>query len=794
MLRQVNASELDKMNQSISNQLTGAGKLLQAEQALGQERQNLQAMADRLLRVQRDQAAGLITMTQEEKERVKTQEDFVSASRKELDIRQQQLTFLHSQLDVTKAIAGSMLNVLNAGKLAMVGVFMAMPLLLIQADQELRNVAVSSGMGANNMARMRDSLMEGALGAARLGASTKDLLHAQQAYMDVTGRLQILSAENLSNITAMAEGTNLGYEGAAKFAAAFGQIGMSVSDTKKYTEGVVNDTERMGLNSGKVLTNITQMVDKAMGYSFQEGMGKGLETMAQQAEKLKISISGAFAAADKARTLEGSLSMASQLMVLGGNFAKTDPFKLSFLARNDPAKFQAALADMTKGMATFNSQTGAVEIGAYNMDRLRAAAEATGAPLDNLIKSSMRAAEISKMSSQLFVGTQEQRDTIMAMATLGKNGRATISIESKDIDLAKLTSAQAGLLMSEKLNLEERAKQAMGFDKQLGIFTQELKATALPLLELLNKGMKLFSGVLDGLGPTGIKWIAGLSVGALALSKAFSVGQALMYLGTGKSAGAGLFETIASKIRGNGGLAPTIPPVAPVSAPGANPLGGGVGGGTSFTSAATLAAVGVAAIGIGYGFKLAAEGAGAFATSLQGLNPAQLDAMQGGLMRLGLGIGGIVLVAAGLAATGVGPVAVGVLLGIGAGVAAIGFGVKLATDGMANMMTSIAALGSVDLSRLGGFFSTVTGFMQGDTANLGKLQEAVEGLSRTTQSTMVDELKKLWETPLKIEAKDLDFVANIEVNTILDGEKFTNKYASRFAAKIMQAAKGAGSL
>ena len=42
---------------------------------------------------------------------------------------------------------------------------------------------------------------------------------------------------------------------------------------------------------------------------------------------------------------------------MGGEFAKTDPFEILFLSRNDPAKMQEKLADMTKGLVSFRKMS-----------------------------------------------------------------------------------------------------------------------------------------------------------------------------------------------------------------------------------------------------------------------------------------------------------------------------------------------------------------------------------------------------------------------------------------------------
>ncbi len=794
MLRQVNARELDRMNQSISAQVEGSRRILDQEEQLGRARANNERLAERIRRIRDEERRGLVQLSAEERRRLKSQEDLVAETRTELALREKQLGFMRSQLDVSKAIAGSVHEWYNVGKMALLGVFAAMPAFLFEADQLLRSAAKETGLGATHMGRMRDTLMDASMRAARLGATTKEIVESQEKYLAVTGKLQLLSVQQTVSLMALAEGTALGTKGAAEMAGKMELIGYNASDTAGFLGEAVNRTEAMGLNAGKVLKTMSETLDRSRQFTFRDGVA-GLERMAQNAQRLKVSVEGTFAAADKARTLEGSLNMAANLAVLGGNFAKADPFQLSFLSRNDPAKFQEALAGMTKGMATFNRQSGQMEVSAYNMDRLRAAAEATGQPFDDLIKSATEAGKLDIMKGQLFVGSKEQREMIMSMAQMGKNGRATIMLQGKDIDISKLSNEHLRMLTAEKTTLEERAKQAQGFDKTWSVFVQELKATAMPLLETTNSLLKGVHTVMDKvhnvLGDSGMRWVLGLTAGAFALSKAFTVGRGLMGLGGASAGGGGLFSGIMGKFFGKGGGAPT-PPVVPPGGGTGGRIGSLLGGG-GLGGAATMLAAGGAAVGLGYGFKLAAEGAATFATALEKLKPEQLATLEHVMTGLGIGMGVMV---AGLVALGTvagNPVTA---LGIGviaAGVMGIGFGVKMATEGIGTMATGLTGLASVDLSRLGNFFGQLSDFMSGDTANLDKLLSTVEALNQKSQDNFIDRLEALWNTPLKLEAKEVSFQANIEVVNILDGEKMVSKYAKRFQAAIVQGAKGSRS-
>jgi hypothetical protein len=159
-----------------------------------------------------------------------------------------------------------------------------------------------------------------------------------QGYADETGRARVLSAEMVKDITAIGQGTGLGIEAATRLGAQFELMGFDAKTTMDYVQGVVDTSERMGVNTTKVLKNISDNFKKLNTYTFQQGV-KGFAQMAMYAEKFKIDIGQALNAASVSKTLEGAIDLTAQLQVMGGEFAKTDPFEMLFLSRNDPAKF-----------------------------------------------------------------------------------------------------------------------------------------------------------------------------------------------------------------------------------------------------------------------------------------------------------------------------------------------------------------------------------------------------------------------------------------------------------------------
>jgi hypothetical protein len=119
-----------------------------------------------------------------------------------------------------------------------------------------------------------------------------------------------------------------------------------------------------------------------------------------------------------------------------------------------------------------------------------------------------------------------------------------------------------------------------------------------------------------------------------------------------------------------------------------------------FGSAATLAAIGVAAVGIGFGFKMAAEGAASLSESISKLTDTQLTALTDSLKTLGILLGGTLVAGVYMLGTATTATSYG-LLAFGAAALMVGAGIGLAALGIGKMAEGFASLDKVDLSKVG---------------------------------------------------------------------------------------------
>lgn len=705
---------------------------------------------------------------------------------------------------------------------------------LQEQDKIIKSTVLSLGMSSAKAVAMRDAFEKSAGYVTRLGGSIGDIQAVMQGYADETGRARVLSAEMVKDITTIGKGTGLGIEQATKLGAQFELVGLNARTTVDYVQGVVDTSERMGVNTTKVLKNINDNFKRLNTYTFQQGV-RGFAEMAQFAEKFKIDINQALNAADISRTLEGAIDLTAQLQVMGGEFAKTDPFQMLFLSRNDPAKFTEKIADMTKGVVSFRKMAdGTFEkfISPADRDRLAAVAKSMGMEASALTEIAQRQAEIQKMRSEMAgLGLSEEQKKLIEGAAMfdAKSGRFQVQLAGTMRNLSDLTSTQAKSFAQEQVLLEERAKQAMTFDETFKATIETLKSNLLPLLQGINSVLNskvvqaipdFFSTMNDTFGKTGgIAASAGIlmSAGLLwrGISNKFSNATTNF---VEKKGGKGIASYLRKKPLTGGG---TSTAATSVKGAGGKALGKGAG-------------VGLAGAGIGAGVMMGAQGIADLAQAIKDVDTDKLKAMNGTIAILGGTLAGITIGVAALGAAGT--AAAPGILAVGAAAVGIGFGINLATkgigemaNGLGNMFDKIkgagpdmamaaggiagiaSALGAAtltlpsaiglslaiakigknggDLVKVGAAMEKITTVLSGNRDDFEAVEKAVRSISdmKIKGGGQFAELARLLKQPLKVTFDKETFTIKNDITLEIDRDKFMHKvYDAKVAVQLQE--------
>lgn len=701
---------------------------------------------------------------------------------------------------------------------------------LQQSDKVIRQTILNLGMSGQKAELMRDSFEQSASYVARLGGTLEDVQNIMTGYAEETGRARVLSAQMVKDITEIGKGTGLGIEQATRLGAQFELMGFDARSTNEYVQGVVDTTERMGVNTTKVLKNVNDNFKRLNTYTFQQGV-KGFAQMAAYAEKFRVDITQALNAADVSRTLEGAIDLAANLQIMGGEFAKTDPFEMLFLSRNDPAKFTEKITEMTKGVVTFRKMAdGSFEkfISPADRDRLAAVAKSLGMEASALTEMAERQAEIQRMRQQMAgMGLSTKEKEILEGAAIfnKENGRFEVQVAGQMKELTSLTKEQASSFAKEQVLLKDRAKQALTFDESFKATINLLKASLLPMLNAVNGLLKVLQPGIDKLQ----KFVSGsggwakafgilLTAGAVWKGVGFLISKATdNWVQTGsimaKEKGAPTTKT-GRFLRGT------------ASSKGTTTTTGGAAKGISGKAAAGVGAgIGAAAAGVGVGIGAAAAGISLLANAMSKLDEKQAETLKSIVGTLGwFVIGGAGLAAAimlfGTASTAasVGLLAFGgaiALIGAGIGVAAAGIGVM--GMGLAKLVTAskdagtdlpkvaagvgmiAAAFAGAGLSLGGGMgmaialnsmsknapkIATVGASLEkiktsltGSREDFIAVKEAIESISKVNLrgGGALADLANLMKKPLKVEFADKRLTVASDITLTIDGEKFMRK-------------------
>jgi hypothetical protein len=250
------------------------------------------------------------------------------------------------------------------------------------------------------------------------------------------GRTVDLSQKTLTNLFLLKK-VGVGEDTIKSFNKLYDTIGGTFEEATLQQMTLVNQAKSYGLNVSQFMSTVAGQLTKINQYGFPNGV-KDLGEMVVKSKLLGDNISLATSLADKIMgSPETALDLAAQLQTLGGSFASLgDPMELLFLAQNDLAGLNDKLIDATKGLATFNKETGQFEIGINERMRIKEVGKVFGQDANSIIETATKVAKQQEILKQfnMFSGfeglNQQQKDTLAAFAQIGKEGKVTIEGQS----------------------------------------------------------------------------------------------------------------------------------------------------------------------------------------------------------------------------------------------------------------------------------------------------------------------------------------------------------------------------
>ena len=424
--------------------------------------------------------------------------------------------------------------------------------------------SVNIGLSGKAMGVMVNNIESSQQAWGDLGYDLESSAKIQQSLANETGRQVILSEEAQKQAAMTARALNMQSEEMGVLIGQMDQFGLGSQLAMSSIIDMRIEAEKMGVNSGKVIKKFEQNLELMNKLNFKSGI-KGLQKMAALSEKYKIEMSSIASAADKAFRLEGAIEMAAQLRVLGGSIAGLgDPFQLMYKARNNPEKFMEDITQAAKASATWDPKTKEFKISAYEMDRLRVAAEATNMSMEDLVKTARQGAKIDMFERMLSGRNMSPEDKamltgLMEMSEQGATINGKLVSEMSDKDLAELLERSNDLkklqedAMSAQTELEAIKNSFMlGFVELFkGV---DFKSLFAGIKEIVKGLVGFVKTVKEYLGPTGTLITAlALYFGTKATfwyTRGLLLGKGFNDATSSGSGGKGFFGRMGDKVKG----------------------------------------------------------------------------------------------------------------------------------------------------------------------------------------------------------------------------------------------------
>jgi tetratricopeptide (TPR) repeat protein len=314
----------------------------------------------------------------------------------------------------------------------------------------------------------------------RMGGSAEDLAEAYGNFAEQSGRQNVLSSDTLKNMLALSKATGLAEAQAGEMYERFNLMGVSMTKTHETLTDLINGSNKLGLNSTKVIKVLSGNLDSMQRMSFRGGV-KAMTEMAKLAVQMRMDVSDMLNMADKFYEPEAAIEAAAQLQLMGGDIAQAfgDPFETMYLARNKPEELAKKLQTMTENMLEFNEVTGQYDLPAEARQQLQFAAEQLGVAEDKMIDLAIQSSKIKdiKMDVSGNITDDDMRETLAGMAQM-KDGRWVVDVGGEQIDIADITQEQADKLkaFSDENIMKTQAQATMTNTEAILAQTEAIKA------------------------------------------------------------------------------------------------------------------------------------------------------------------------------------------------------------------------------------------------------------------------------------------------------------------------------
>ena len=310
---------------------------------------------------------------------------------------------------------------------------------LLKSEAAANDMGVSMGLYGKQLDEYKRTMFETQIIVSKWGKTLEDMNQLQTTYQDTTGRNVSLSSQDFDSSFAL--DTLSGQNGlSVQLNSAMDVFNHSVSDSNEMFYEMYKNVSKIGLSGRKYLKDLTKNLKLAEKFQFKGGV-KGLMNMAKWAHNVRFNMDSLDSVVENFREggLEGAITKAAGMQVLGGNFAKyADPLAMIYESYANPEALVKRQNKMLAGMGHFNSETGEADFNTNELMLMEQFAKLSGQSFQDLLNQRRQAIKGSKVEGSLNKNvnwTDNEKSLITNRAKL-EDGKWVITMnngETKDV-------------------------------------------------------------------------------------------------------------------------------------------------------------------------------------------------------------------------------------------------------------------------------------------------------------------------------------------------------------------------
>lgn len=350
-------------------------------------------------------------------------------------------------------------------------------------DNAVHSFQKDNGLSQSQTKVFEEYMLKTGVVLSEYNRTVEDALKMQTQYFETTGRTVNFTQDDYVQNAAV--GQLVGDSNLANFQSQMSIFNHSVSDSADIMYQMYKDVNKMGLSQKKVVKDVLANLKLASKYNFKDGT-KGFIELAKWAENARFNLGALGGSIEKVQSggLEGTITQAAKLQVLGGNFARAaNPLAMMFEADNDPKAYAQRMKDSFRGLGTLNQTTGETDFSGGELRLIRAAAEGWGISVEdatNMIREDNKKQVVRKQMSGSRLNPDQQDAVINKAQRDEETGRWVVNmLDGTKMDVSQVTKADLSNIVSEDTDeaAVQYAKSTLSVVEQIESTTKLIAAS-----------------------------------------------------------------------------------------------------------------------------------------------------------------------------------------------------------------------------------------------------------------------------------------------------------------------------